>query len=34
LPDRVTVRLSDYAAKARADALKAKAKASKKATDA
>ena len=32
LPDRVTVRLSDEAAQARADALKAKAK--KKATDA
>lgn len=33
LADRVTVRLSDDAAKARADALKAKAKASKKATE-
>ena len=34
LPDRVTVRLSDDAAKARADMLKAKAKAAKKATEA
>ena len=34
LPDRVVVRMSDDAAKVRSDALKAKAKASKKATDA